>query len=257
MSKLNATIPEEKNPVAEGAVEVPMADIDDTAETAVTIRNSGSTGMVTGAITQRDIPMPVLSIAYGVGELATRFSPGDLILDREYMLVQKTQPLNVVVISANVYWKEYLDQAAFQAGLKARIFNTEEEVLASGGTIGYGPNGERPTFKRAMTLKMLIEKPANVTCMLFAWDINGKSYAPAVWYVDKTAYQRGKGRGVGLEIVKQASFALKQRSLLAGKWQITTAYEEVGTNKVIAPSIRLVGQHTDEEIEAIRAKIGA
>lgn len=249
MAKVKAEIPDQE-------VE-PVQPLAEEANSSLALRESTAVGAVTGDVSAKDIPMPLLSVVYGVGELATKFSPGDLVLDREHLLVKKTEPLTAILVSAEIYWKEYLDQAAYAASMVPRIFRTEEEVTAVGGSTVFGPNGERPTFKRAMSLKMLLEKPSNLECYLFNIDLLGSKYAPAKWFVDKTAYQRGKGRGVGLEIIKQSSFALKQRGLLAGRWQITTAYEEIGANKVISPSIKLLPkQHTDAEIAEIKAAIG-
>lgn len=258
MAKVKANIPEQPvDAEMDSDSRARIEEVDDTAETAVALRYGGTIGALTGDISQSDIPMPPLNVVYGVGDLAAKFSPGDLVLDREHLLVQKTQPLNVIIVSGQIYWKEYLDQAAYASGLIPRIFRDEDEVLAAGGTTAYGPNDEKPTFKRAATLKLLIEKPEKVECYLFTIDLLGKKYAPAKWFVDKTAYARARGRGVGLELMKQASFALKQRGLLAGKWQVTTGFEDIGQNKVVAPNIRLVGQFTDDEIAQIKTAIGA
>jgi hypothetical protein len=230
MAKVKAEIPDQE-------VE-PVQPLAEEANSSLALRESTAVGAVTGDVSAKDIPMPLLSVVYGVGELATKFSPGDLVLDREHLLVKKTEPLTAILVSAEIYWKEYLDQAAYAASMVPRIFRTEEEVTAVGGSTVFGPNGERPTFKRAMSLKMLLEKPSNLECYLFNIDLLGS-------------------RGVGLEIIKQSSFALKQRGLLAGRWQITTAYEEIGANKVISPSIKLLPkQHTDAEIAEIKAAIG-
>lgn len=256
MSKVTATIPETEE--LDSDLDFPVDEVDDNASsTAVMTMQSGAVGQLTGAIAPQDIPMPILSIAYGVGALSELFNPGDLVLDKEHLLVHKAQPLNVIIVSADVYWKEYLDQAAFQAGLRPSVCRTTAEVEALGGTTTYGEDGSPPTFKQAMTVKMLIEKPEDVDCYMFSTELLGRKYAPARWYVDKTAFKRRGGKGVGVEIVKQAGFALKERGLLAGKWQVTTGFEEMGKNKVIAPSIKLVGQHTDEEIAEIRKAIGA
>jgi hypothetical protein len=256
MAKVKATT---ETPDIDQDIEFDPEELDDAAAqaTAITTAAPSQVGALTGAVSQQDIPMPILSIVHGTSKWAVDdFHPGDLVLDKEHLLVSKTEPLNIIVVSANVYWKEYLDNAAYSAGIRPKVFMTDEEVLADGGTIAYGPAGEKPTFKKAMTLKMLIEKPENIDCYLFSTELFGKQYAPARWFIDKTAYARKGGKGVGLEIVKQAGFALKARGLLAGKWQVTTGFEQMGNNKVVVPSIKLVGQHTDEEIAEINAIVG-
>jgi hypothetical protein len=247
-------------PANDGDLEFPIEEVGDEAanSTAVTTGGGDAVGALTGAISKQDIPIPIIGIAYGVGELGKTFTPGSLVLDKEHLLVEKTVPLNVIVVTANVYWKEYLDNAAFQAGIQPRSFQTAEEVRENGGTTEYDEAGigSKPSFKNAMLMKMLIELPEGVDCYYFNTDLFGKKYAPARWYIDKTAYKRRGGKGVGVEIVKQAGFALADRGLLAGKWAVTTGYEKMGNNDVIAPSIKLIGQYTDEEMAEIKAVVG-
>ncbi len=208
-------------------------------------------GSMGGDVRSSDIRLPRLQIAYGVGKLATTFSQGDLVLDNEHLLVGKTQPLSVVVLSTYTYWKEWLDNDAYNAGLRARTFETEAQVAGAGGTTKWGANGEKPTFSRAVDLRMFIQKPEKVECGLFGIELDGKLYSPAVFTVDKMAF--GKIQPV---IQTAATLSLRKRGLVAGVWQLSTSVKVEGNRTKVLPNIKLVGFNTPGFVEALKLVLG-
>lgn len=206
-------------------------------------------GAVTGESGAGDFRLPRLQIAYGVGDLAATFNPGDLVLGGDTLLVHKGEPLKLIVLSAVQYWKEYPTQEMREARIMPRVFATAAEVQAAGGTTEW-INGVGPTYSRAMDLNLLILKPKDIVSGLFGvkLDATDAEYAPAIFSVDKTAYQK-----VGTKIQTAANFSLRERGLLSGLWQLsTTSEKKKNGNMIIVPVFGLCGHNTDEQVTNIQ-----
>ena len=217
--------------------------------TALATPGNFDIGGVSGDMSNNDIPIPYLQIAYGVGGLAEKFNPGDLVLDKEHLLVAKGHPLTMVILHAHYYWKEWVTPEMRVIEVQGRTFATEAEVKAAGGTTEWTPES-KPTFSKAAALSILIRKPEGIACSYFVIDIAGSKWAPAKWIVDKTAYKRKGGKGVGVTLAKELRFALSGRTdlpenqrLVAGLWEVTTGFETVGGNNMPMPTLKLVGQN--------------
>lgn len=217
--------------------------------TAVVPRDQRSLelGSMGGDVKSSDLRLPRLQIAYGVGKLATNYSQGDLVLDGEHLIVAKRVPVKVIVWSTYTYWKEYLDNEAYNAGLRTRTFASAEEVKAAGGTTDWGPSGERPTFSRAIDLRLFIQKPEKLECGLFGIDLDGKPYAPAMFTADKMGF--GK---IQPAIQTAATFSLRKRGLQAGMWELSTEVKVEGAKTKVFPLIKLIGFNSPKLLEDLK-----
>lgn len=205
-------------------------------------------GAVEGEVNPMDMKLPRLQMAYGVGGLSENFNPGDLVLGGEYLLAKKGEPLRIVLLNVKKYYKQYLTREDYDAGVIPATYNSESEVLQNGGTTRW-INGVGPSFTSAMNLKILIEKPEDLICGLFGIDLGGgKVYAPAVWDVDKSAYAR-----VGPAVLTSINFALRERGMLSGVFEVSSRTDKINGNMTPVPTIRLVDHLSDEEIEAIKS----
>lgn len=204
-------------------------------------------GAIAGDISPGDIRLPRLQLVHGVGGLSETYHPGDIVLGGDNLLVEKGQPLDMIVLSARQYWKEYCGAGKYDPNHRPASYLTEEEVIAAGGTTRW-ENGIGPTFNRAMTLTLLIKQPKDLVCGLFGIEIKDNVYAPAVWDVDKSAYRR-----VAPQVLTAAQFSLRARGLLSGMFQLSTRTEKINQNNTIVPVFKLVGHNDDETIAAIKA----
>jgi hypothetical protein len=209
-------------------------------------------GAMGGDVKASDLRLPRLQIAYGVGKLAASFSQGDLVLDNEHLLVHKKENLKIILWSTFTYWKEWLDNDAYSAGLRARTFNTEGEVHAAGGTTQWGSEGQRPTFSRAVDLRMFIQKPDKVECGLFGIELDGKLYSPAVFTVDKLGFSK-----IWPTVQTAATFSLKTRGLPAGMWELSTDVKIEGGRTKVLPNIKLTGFNSPKVIEDLKGVFGS
>lgn len=244
----------EDTPAPDPAV---LAEMDEHAETAVTVRKSQglALGQVTGDVDYDNLRLARLQIAYGVGKLAAKFAPGDLVLGGDSLLVKKGEPLNVIILTADNYWKEYISQQQFQAGIRPRNFATVDEVIKAGGTTEWkdGPDGKRigPSFSRAMDMKLLIEQPKDIVSGLFGVPVAGKLYAPAIWSVDKSAHRRVEG-----VVNSAARLSLRTRGLHSAVFQVTTTIELINKNNTPIPNIKLLTHLSDEAVKEIEVLFG-
>ena len=209
-------------------------------------------GVVAGDIdANRDIRLPRLEMVHGVGKLAQQFNAGSLVLGKEDLLAERGKPIYLVILSAFQYWKEWFTTGFVAGGPLPRVFQNSGQVLAAGGTVDW-VNGAKPTFSRAMDLKLLIEKPDNVTSQRFGLMFGGKEYAPAIWSVDKMAYKR-----VGEPVLMASAISLKTRGMLSGRWSLTANVEVKGANTFTMPTLRLVGANNEEFVKEVQAQLGA
>jgi hypothetical protein len=210
---------------------------------------------ITGAVGVEDIQFPRLKVAYGVGKLAERFHPGDLVLGDEHLLTSKGgSPLVFVAAGVFVFWKEYQTREMWDAGIKPRVFATKEEVIANGGTIDW-IGDQAPDFSKAAEMRILIEKPKDLVCGLFSTEIEGKEYAPARWAVDKNTYKTA-----AMPVVTASVGALRRRGLLAGRFEIVTEMRKSKKNPAnMSPIavVRLTGYNSDAFIQAATALLSA
>lgn len=226
-----------------------VAEDEVTQETAVAPPMTMAIGQMSGDVAMTDLKFPRLQIAYGVGGLASNFTPGDIVLDKEHQLVKKKTPLRVIIVNTVTYWKEY---TAFGSGAIPRVFKTAEEVSRAGLTTTW-VNGMAPQAKKAMDLRLLIKKPEGLICGLFGIKLDGGEYAPALWSVDKTAYDR-----INDKLTPVAGFALREKGLLYGAWDVSTDMEtRKNGNVVVVPVLKYVGMNSDQLVNEIKALFGA
>lgn len=248
---------DELEPVAPAST-VEADVLGDEPDYAPAVQGTAALGGVSGEISIRDLRIPWLAIAHGVGGLATDFNPGDLVLDKQYLLAHRREPVNVILLSFQKYWKEYISKEQWEANIRPRSFAAEHEVRTAGGTTAW-LNGVGPTFSPAANISLLIEKPAAITSDAFGIEIDGRKFALARWGVDKKAYDR-----VGPEVLSKLAAELKpmhadiSTRLKYGLWALSTDNEPTKNGKTqVTPRIRLLpARNTKDFVAAIDALFG-
>lgn len=233
------------------------------APTAVAVRGSTELGAFTGDAEDSATLAPYLQINSGRSTKPQAGSVGDLILDGDHLITPMGKPMTLIIASAAKYWKEYINPADWTPEVRPRTFTTAKEVIAAGGTTEWHGD-EAPTFKRAISMRVLIKKPEDIKCMYFAIKFGGAEWAPAKWLLDKSAYERKSGKeGFGHDLTKAVTFALSGRvdlpenkRLLAGLWEVTVSKVKVGNFQVPVPHLKLVGQNDTAFIEEMTKAIG-
>lgn len=176
---------------------------------------------------------PYMQIAYGVGKLAENFNPGDLVLAREYCLASRGDKpgLEVIILNLTQFQKEYLSREAFTAGERPRVFATKQEASAAGLQTEWIA-GRGPEVSPACEMTLLIRKPDDVSCDIFALNMDGGEWAIARCGLDKTAYA---------VFMKDAGITLKYKlkdGIYGAKWNFWTEMSQPSRSGNTTPVIR-------------------
>jgi hypothetical protein len=214
-----------------------------------------------------DIKFPVLKIVNGSGPLSQKYPGGTVILaDQEFMPpppLDITKPnlvfprFNFVPVELRKRFRENLDDAAYKAGQQPRVVDTAEEVEALGGT--YIWQGRiKPTWSPTATCFLLIEKPQGVDNPIFAQEINGKFYAPAVFYAGGSAFTDFaktiiSTAQLSLQVVVSAEGEpLRKEPLVYKKvWKWETKKLVKGNNSVFCPVVNVTNEETTPELREL------
>lgn len=229
--------------------------------TSTSVATRGTQALTLGGVTGEgagEIKLPWLTIVHGTSKIVAQgYNPGDIVLDKTQLLVKKGDPLEIVILNARTYWKQWLSQEAYKAQVQATTFNTEAEVIANGGTTTWDnsdPNpgkGVPPTHSLAVTLSLLVRRPKDTICAMFGQDIlgDGFDYAPAQIAFDKTAY-----KAIMPVINSAKSFALARNGLESGVWALSAVHKAFknGTPGIV-PTLRLVSNLTPEALAKVKA----
>ncbi len=167
-------------------------------------------GEVTGEFS--GISLKYLKPTYGVGgQHEQGFDEGTLVLDGKYVVATKKVPVPVIIIGATLYAKDWLNQAAFAAGLKSQRYPNAEAARAAGKRIDWidDPSGAinpvtgrvarlGPQITQVYDLRVLVRKPAVVTDNKgdevsadsdFYLRVGQYFYAPAIISFEKMAFK--------------------------------------------------------------------
>lgn len=200
-----------------------------------------------------DLVAPILQIVHAVGQLAKEYRPGDLVLDKTHLVVPKGKTGRMIVLAWTRYWKTYVSPEQWNAGDRdAQVYATAKDAIAAGHTVDYNQmTGQKATCPVCMQWAMLLEKPDDQTSDLYCLEANGKWYAPARMYLERTAYF-----GISKPFARAAEFSCKARGIRTAVWEIgTTIYKAKSGNESWVPSIKLVSQLTDAELANLNAAL--
>lgn len=145
--------------------------------TAVAPRTNASVQAAVGEVTGEmgGIKLLYLKPTYGVGgQHDAGFDEGTLVIDGKFSVSTKKDPVPVIIIGATQFWKDWLGQAEFAAGIKSQRYPDEASAIAAGKRTqwiddpagGTNPVTGRPArlgpqAAAAFDLKVLVRKPAS------------------------------------------------------------------------------------------------
>lgn len=206
----------------------------------------------------KDIILPRLNLVQNIGELSTRYTPGDILLNGELVLslpyvrndkreIDKVQtaarekPELVVLGFLPKRWIERTENNE-QGG----IANSPEEVVQFGGTVDYNEHKAtgKPWFQTQATAVVLIRKPSHIKDEAqFTLAYGDDRFALALWSMKGTAYTRG----AKVFYTARSKFGHLKDGYQFGSWTLDTdpAYK-AGNNFVVAPILKQANATTPE-----------
>ena len=208
-----------------------------------------SLGQVEGSVDRGDLIIPRLSIVHGVGPLSEVFDAGDLVLNRDTLLVAKEEPISLTVLSIK---KTYEERLAYDAnGPRPKAWDSREELVADGLHTEW-KNNEPPPVREVAAILCLIEKPEGIESLSFNIEHDNKHYGVAVWTVRGTAYTRAAKK-----VFSASAIELAGSGLLAGRWTLYTKRDQIGGNFVFVPYLTLEDEKNSQEfIRTVTERLG-
>lgn len=204
--------------------------------------SQASLGKVSGDVSRRDIIIPTLKIAQGVGGLAENFTPGNIVLNNELLLSEGSDPVKLTVLACK---KSFIEVVDFGGEKTPRRFNTEQEVKDAGLWTEW-INNQKPPVQEVAEALVAIESETENPLFPFSRETeDGKTvhYALALWTMRGVSYSRAAKL-----IFTAGQFSLRD-GLYKGQWTLTTKREKVGKNTIAVPVLKQTGKNDAETQE--------
>jgi hypothetical protein len=214
------------------------------------VANSGSG--ITGEITMRDIQLPRVNLVQKIGDLAdSGLTPGVYMLNKEALLSDGKTPLNITVLRLVKQYKERKEAGDTSI---PNVLNTQQEVIAAGGTTNWALREEMPLYMEIAHLSLAIEKPEGLKeehAPFFYRQHNGKSYTLAVYTVASSAFSE-----LGKKVIT-AGFHQLSHGLWNGKWQLKSALKKGPKGTWFVPDAKFDGMHSPEDAKFFESMVSA
>lgn len=243
------------------------------APKAVSRYSTVSDGGFGGEWSKDDLKFPNLKIIQGSGPLSNLFKTGQVILGDEVVLNDPDPngkppfipTMQFIPISLIKRWRENISKEEYAAGKFPRVVDTESEVEELGGTtqwIGRGPGAQRPSWSPSVTCLLLVERPEGSQHPNFAIELNGKFYAPCVYYATGTGFTYfakpvfNAQLSLQIEVGKdEKGRPIKKTYVPKNVWTWETKKVKAGDNFVFAPVVRMTPQQTTDEVRTFLKEI--
>lgn len=252
---------EEKNVALTSAL---MGGIEEVSAAAAPKRNlpavvpSRTAAVDSDGFDEGDIRLPRLTIVNGNGKMSAQYSQGDLVYGEEVIYpsprVNDKQVLRFIPLSISKQWRVNLTPEEQSAGVQSEVFANKDEALA------YDPDGtfawigrQKPRFSPSAKCILVLEKPEGIEHLGFTFDVEGKSYAPAVYYAGGGAFN-----DFVLPLHNTRRFAcvekvdgVNQVVTWAKFWNLEVAKVKAGDFTVFRPKIKITNEVTAGELRAL------
>jgi len=192
-----------------------------------------------------DIEIPRLDVVHNVGDLSSKFTPGELVLMREFVL---PQPVRLTVFGHTKY---YVQNSEYEEGTRKQEFDTWEQILSSGGNLLRNKKAgeDNYNFLPAARLYLAIELPPElVETVPGVMETEGRFIARAIWKVQKIAYSQIVRR---INLV-EAPLRLKNQFISSKTFDLRVERQKYGKHWVQVPDMKVVGNNSEEYVTFLR-----
>jgi hypothetical protein len=220
--------------------------------------------------TLRDIILPRLNIVQASGQLARAFPFGSLVYNQQTVLYSQpdidmttgnirragTPPLVITVLG----FRPTRFAEKVSGGTRGLIVDTEEQVRSNGGTLDYNEwtlkkaSGMR-RFEPLADAMIAIERPAFIKDddTVFAYPVDDKKYALALWGLKGTAYTAACKR---VWFHQRAMGCLRVAGYPSFSWNVSTR-TEAGENPYAVPVVLPAAKSTPAFLEFVKSVLTA
>lgn len=202
-----------------------------------------------GEFDRSDIQNAMLAIVAKTGELSNLFTPGDLLLNKEFVIGGVKSPVDLVAIAIK---KRYQNDLDYDGGEMGDVVDKAIEITDRGGLLGYRPYEDKDSthfWKPILQVLFLIKQPAGLSPAansLFPFTVEGENYGRIGYTArTKTAYN-----GIAKVLIgaKQATGSVRLDT-----YRLSTEGETWKGKSWIQPSLRVTGPTSEEMLKFIAA----
>ena len=212
------------------------------SQTALAVK-SDSPEDFSGTVDRSDVRLPRLHLVSKTSDLATTFSPGSFVLNKEALISDGKTPLTVVCNRLKKSYQLYVDFDDPERDEKRKVVGTIEEVKALGGIISNAK--EENCWSPLADIELLIKKPEGVSEEAdpqFYVSAGGAEWAHVAYTVASSAYT-----AVAVQLITaRTSGHLKATGFKGGLWHLTSKMATSGRFSWICPVLRTAGATTPE-----------
>lgn len=206
--------------------------------------NVGVQGL-SGEFTTADIKPPRLNVVAKTSALVDDgFLPGSIVFQKVAPLVKVGEPLYVTVLDLA---KTFQEDVAWGGDELPKVFSTEAEVVANGGSLDYKSQNR---YRPKADFRLLVEAPKKLGeehLELFPYEFEGTQYAMAALTASKSSFKPAA------EPVLQQALYLRDKPLSSIRWSITATKKEWEGNVYYVPVFSKDSNHADETAEFIES----
>lgn len=193
-----------------------------------------------GEFESSDIRLPRLNLIQKMSDMVNSgFRPGDILYNKELAL---NKPAEVVVVKVK---KQYQQDLPYGGDVLPHVCDTLAEVREAGGTTEWG--GENH-YSEMAHLQLLVKAPDNLHAEyedLFPYEVDGTSWAPAMFTVAKTAYKSAA------KPVITAAFSTLRSGLGNGLWHLSGELKSNAMGSWFVPVMKLAGKTSPNLAELV------
>jgi hypothetical protein len=243
---------------------------------ALPSENFTRTNEFVGEVDPEETLRPSLQIVAKTGKLADEFTPGDLLLNSEYVIGSagsnraEGSPIVLVPVWFKKAYQNDLPKNEDEDGdsdYSKNVVDTLIEVKARGGVKGYRPFDDKVSthfWKPVINAVFLIEMPENIgddAKMMFPYQVGGKNYVFARYSArNKSAYGNQAKPGIGLALLdaqqkaQTVSGSIRDKVYRLSTKSVSWQPPRGETRSWIEPSLRATGT-TSKELKDFIASV--
>lgn len=218
-----------------------------------------SGGGFEGEWDQDDFRLPQLKIVNGSGELAQKYNTGTLLYADEMLC--KTPDISpgaanptipFVVLKATKQYRENLTPDEVKEGLMPRVVSSRREAEELGGSTRW-ENNEKPRWSPSARCILLVQEFEGCDHPGFAYQLDGKNWALAVYYAGGMAYGES-----AKQIFNAAPISLREGNkivLHCRVWNLQVVKKKAGKFVVWVPAIKLTKTVTGPQVRDLADRV--
>lgn len=190
-----------------------------------------------GEFNQDDINRPMMVIVAKTGALSDLFTPGDLLLNKEFVIGGLKSPIELVPVTMK---KRYQNDLDIDGGEMGEVVDKAIQVVDKGGIVGYRPYEDKDAshfWKPILQAVFLIKNPGGLppeASSLFPFEIDGVEYA----LVGYSARAKSAYNGIAKSLIQIKS---AKGNVRGTTFRLSTKGESWENKSWIQPSLRAIG----------------